>query len=135
MNLPVNLLDNKEHIVTFTGDAIWMSMGDRYLLFYPILSSIKEIDIEKMALAMDQSEDGGYFFSFQKIAKDEFYKFFGIKFDCEHDFIIMRLFTGKEPNIIEYKMPENDEDHVKVALVKLPTDKNCFSTINTKVLN
>jgi hypothetical protein len=135
MNLPINLPDNKEYTITFAGDAVWMSMGDRYLLFYPILASIKETDIEKMALAMDQDKDGSYFFSFQKIAKDEFYKFFGTKFDCEYDFIIMRLFTGKEPNIIEYKMPENDEDHVKVMLVKLPTGKNCFSVTNTKALN
>lgn len=114
--------DGEPYTVPFKGKPIWISTKKKYIMFYPILGAISQADIEEMCLVMDiDKTTDNRTFSFQKIAKGEFFKFFGMTIDCEHDFIIMRLFIEEEDGkFTEHKLPHDDEDHVKVCLLKLP---------------
>lgn len=118
----IKIPDGKPYTVPFDGKALWVSMKNKYILFYPVKGELSQNDIEEMCLVMDLEEaTGNRYYSLQKIAKNEFFKFFGIRVDCQHDFIIMRLFIKNEDGeFIENKFPQDDKDCVKIQLLKLP---------------
>lgn len=104
----------------FDGKAIWLSKQDKYMLVCPAKTAgLSQEEAKNMCLDRDfVKESNTYNYSFQKITKEGFVEYFGAVFNCEYEVVMMRLFNKINDDFVEYKMPEDDPEHVKCILMK-----------------